>query len=396
MMNRVMIVLSLLLSALSTPARGRQAEPSAPMGATAHDGSETSGERCGALEGGKLLDLPSAPTYITKASFHAATTERQAYCAVEGYVNPADRFAIYLPVDHWNHRYLVRGCGGSCGTVAVELACGPHLHDGYACLTTDMGHYSTLVDNNWVANNPMGLIDFGYRGTHVTTQAGKALVAMFYGGPALKSYFFACSTGGRQGMIEAQRFPEDFDGVVAIAPASLHPFGGKKPAEVSDIDAFNTDARGHPILPNRKALMIHAAVVHECDMTDGIKDGLIGDPRLCRFRPVDLLCRTTDTRNCLTPAQVAVVDKMYGWRGAEKGSELNWIGNYLRNAPLPGEVSAPVADLAVGRGDPVVIETMIAPNNPDLRAFRDHGGRLMLVQGWADQSVMPPPTIDLL
>ena len=311
-------------------------------------------------------------------------------------MNPVDRFAIYLPVDHWNHRYLVRGCGGSCGTVAVELAYGPHLHDGYACLTTDLGHTSTLIDNNWVANNPMGLIDFGYRGTHVTTQGGKALVAMFYGEEALKSYFFACSTGGRQGMIEAQRIPEDFDGVVAISPASMHPFGFNKPAEGSDIDAFNTDAQGHPILPNRKALMIHAAVVRACDMNDDIRDGMIGDPRLCRFRPVDLLCRTTDTRNCLTLAQVAVVDKLYGWRGAEKGSELNWIGNYLRNAPLRGEVSAPVADLAVGRGDPVVIETMIAPNNPDLRAFRDHGGRLMLVQGWADQSVMPPPTIDLL
>ena len=350
--------------------------------------------RCAVLEGGALSSLPGAATYIVKAKAQPANAERQAYCSVEGYVNPSDRFGMYLPIDHWNGRYLVRGCGGSCGSAAVELACGRHVRDGYACLITDMGHYSTLVDNNWVDNNLMGQVDFGYRATHVTTVAGKALVRAFYGKGPLKSYFFACSTGGRQGLVEAQRFPEDFDGIVAIAPASLHPFGGVKPAEVSDIDVFNTRPDGRPILPNRKALLAHAAVVRQCDMNDGIRDGLIGDPRRCGFKPSQLLCKTADTRSCLTAAQVGVVDKLYGLRGAEKGSELNWIGNYLRDATLPGEVSKPVFDLAVGRGDPVVIETMIAPNNPDLRAFRDNNSRLILVHGWADHSVMPPPTID--
>lgn len=351
-------------------------------------------DRCEALAGGGFQALKGAPTWVTKAIYIAASGQRQAYCAVTGYVNPANVFGLYLPVDQWNGRYVVRGCGGSCGAAVVELACGVHLRDGYACLITDMGHSSTNVDNNWADNNLQGLVDFGYRATHVTTVAGKAIVAAFYARGPRKSYFFGCSTGGRQGMIEAERFPEDFDGIVAIAPASLAPFGSKQAATVSQVDAFNTNADGSPILPNRKAVLVHAAVVAACDRNDGVRDGLIGDPRTCRWQPEDIACTGADSRACLTPAQVAMLHQMYDWRGAMKGSELNWIGNYIRNAPLPGETWKPIFDLGVGRGDPATIETMVNPNNPDLRPFKADGGKLILVQGWSDQSVMAPPTVD--
>ena len=354
----------------------------------------TARDRCQALAGDQFQKLPGAATYVVAATYREAKDGKVASCLVEGYVNPTINFAILLPVDNWNGRYLVRGCGGSCGTVAIELACAGHVRDGYACLHTDMGHRSTLVDNNWVDNNLQGLVDFGYRATHVTTVAGRAIVKAFYSADARKAYFFACSTGGRQGLIEAQRFPEDFDGIVAIAPASMAPFGNRKAASVSDIDRFNTGTDGLPILPNRKTLLIHRAAVKACDKGDGIVDGIIGNPMQCGFKPSSLLCKSTDTRECLTAAQVAVVEKLYGWRGAMPGSEFNWIGNYLRNATLPGEVSKPVPDLGDGRGDPATIETLNAPNNPDLRPFRDNGGKLILVHGWADHSVMPPPTVD--
>ncbi len=351
-------------------------------------------ERCQALEGDRFAKLEDAPTHIVKASYRPAADGKRASCLVEGYVNPVVNFAVLLPVERWNGRYIVRGCGGSCGTVAIELACNSHLRDGYACLHTDMGHRSTQVDNNWVSNNLQGLVDFGYRATHVTTVAGRAIIRAYYGRDAAKSYFLACSTGGRQGLIEAQRFPEDFDGIVALAPASLAPFGSKKAATVTEIDRFNLDASGKPILPNRKALLVHRAAVAACDKDDGIADGLIGNPRACRFRPSTLLCKTGDTRECLSAAQIGVIEKLYALRGAMPGSEFNWIGNYLRNATLPGEASKPVFDLGAGRGDPATIETMIAPNNPDLRPFRDNGGKLILVHGLSDHSVMPPPTID--
>jgi Tannase and feruloyl esterase len=350
-------------------------------------------ERCQALEGDRFAALESAPTRVVKATLRPAAAGKPAACLVEGYVNPTVNFAVLMPAADWNGRYMVRGCGGSCGTVAIDLACAAHVRDGFACLHTDMGHRSTLIDNNWVEGNLQGLVDFGYRATHVTTVAGRAIIDAFYGRNPDKSYFFACSTGGRQGLIEAQRFPEDFDGIVAIAPASMAPFGSKKAATITEVDAINL-ADGRPILPNRKTLLIHRAAVRACDRDDGIADGLIGAPLQCRFRPASLLCKGSDTRNCLTAAQVGVVEKLYSRRGAMPGSEFNWIGNFLRNAPLPGETSQPLFDLGVGRGDPAVVETLNAPNHPDLRPFRDNGGKLILVHGWSDFSVMPPPTID--
>lgn len=351
-------------------------------------------ELCQSLEGDRFAKLEGAPTQVTKATYRAASEGKRASCLVEGYVNPVVNFAVLMPVEGWNGRYIVRGCGGSCGVVAIELACNSHLREGYACLHTDMGHRSTQVDNNWVNNNLQGLVDFGYRATHVTTVAGRAIIQVFYGRAAAKSYFLACSTGGRQGLIEAQRFPEDFDGIVAIAPASMAPFGSRKAATITDIDRFNLDASGNPILPNRKALLVHRAAVATCDKDDGIADGLIGNPKACRFRPASLLCKSGDTRNCLTAPQVGVVEKLYAMRGAMPGSEFNWIGNFLRNAALPGEQSKPLFDLGAGRGDPATIETLVSPNNPDLRPFRDNGGKLILVHGLSDHSVMPPPTID--
>jgi hypothetical protein len=351
-------------------------------------------ERCEALAGGRFQKLEGAPTYIVSAKLRPANGTQPEACLVEGYVNPTVNFAILLPSTTWNGRFMVRGCGGSCGSVVVDLACARHVRDGFACLHTDMGHRSTLIDNNWVPNNLQGLVDFGYRATHVTTLAGRAIIKAFYAADPAKSYFFACSTGGRQALIEAQRFPDDFDGIIAMAPASMAPFGNRKPANISDVNGFNTAPDGRPILPNRKTLLLHAAVLKACDKRDGLLDGLISAPLTCPFRPSELLCKTTDTRDCLSAAQVAVAEKMYAFRGEVPGSELRWIGTLIANAPLPGEPWSQIPDLGADRGDPATIETLNAPNNPDLRPFRDRGGKLILVQGWSDAIVAPAPTLD--
>ena len=175
----------------------------------------------------------------------------------------------------------------------------------------------------------------------------------------------------------------------------MGPYGLKRAATISDVDAFNTQSDGSPILPARKAVMIHAAVVKACDKDDGIADGIIGLPLRCKWEPEAIACKAGgSTRNCLTVEQVTVVRKLYTWRGALKGSELNWIGSFIRSAPLNGKGWEPLFDLGVERGDPDTIESMINPNNPDLRPFRDNGGKLILVHGLHDYSVMPPPTID--
>ena len=380
-MNRLLLILSVFLSlGLARTVAARTAEEAA--------------DACRSLQGDRFENLASAPTFIVRATWRPATAGQGGVCAIDGYVNPTVKFGLLMPEEHWNGKYLVRGCGGSCGDVVVERACRFHVMDGYACLHTDMGHYSTLSDNNWTANNLQGLVDFGYRATHVTTLAGKAIAESYYGDKPKRSYFFACSTGGRQGMVEAQRFPKDFDGIVAIAPVGLTPYGEPRPESEVNPDAVNTGVDGKPILPNRKALLVHQAVLQRCDMNDGLRDGIVGDPRQCRFDPAELQCRTADARNCLTPAQVGVVRHYYDKIGVQRGSEFNWIGAWLRPAALPGEVSKPLSWLARGRGDPVVIDTLNSANNPDLRAFKGQGGKLILVHGWDDQSVMPLTTVD--
>jgi feruloyl esterase len=269
--------------------------------------------------------------------------------------------------------------------------CGSHTRDGYACITTDMGHKSTLSDNNWAANNLQGQVDFGYRATHVTTVVGKAIAEYYYGKAPSKSYFYGCSTGGRQAMIEAQRFPEDFDGIIAIAAANgaLRPADADLIAKTFNAQTFNFDAEGKPILTIRKIPMIHRAVLAKCDMNDGLKDGLIGDPRDCKFDPADIQCKQGDGRECLTPAQVEIVRQLYKIKGMEPGGELNWINYYIREAP-PGDQGGYIQS----RGDPNVFPSLYNASNPDLTQFRDHGAKLIAAQGWSDPQISPKAMID--
>ncbi len=345
------------------------------------------GTDCAKLAGGAFNLLPGAPTEVVSATMVAANGAMPAYCAIEGYVNPTDNFGLWMPEPaHWNHKYIVRGCGGSCGSVAVKLACTSHVRDGFACLITDMGHRSTLIDNVWVADNLPGQVDFGYRATHVTTIAGRAIVKSFYGDDPGASYFMGCSTGGRQAMIEAERFPFDFDGIIAIAPASMAPFSGGT-ASVPSIDDLNRGADGRAILTNRKIPMLHRAVLAACDAKDGVIDGLIADPATCGFSPANLLCKGDDRQDCLTAPQVAAAQRIYHSRGQALGSELAWLDTYLHDndPPAPGNPF-------MSRGDPATEESLINPADPDLHPFQSHGGRLIMVQGWADPSVMPGPT----
>ena len=345
--------------------------------------------RCEALAGGRFNLVPGAPTEIVSASHAAADGAMPAYCAVDGYVNPVDNFGLMLPDrKSWNGKYIVRGCGGSCGSVVTKLACSSHVRDGYACLITDMGHRSTLIDNVWVADNLPGRVDFGFRATHVTAVAGRAILTAYYDGPPKLSYFMGCSTGGRQALVEAERFPQDFDGIVAIAPASMGPFSGGT-ATVPSIDDLNRGPDGRAILPNRKIPMLHRAVLAACDAKDGVSDGLIANPQQCRFDPASLLCRAGDRQDCLTGAQVDVVHRIYTQRKAAIGSELSWIDVYLHDAdpvPAPNPYAA--------RGDGAVEESLVSPADPDLSPFKSHGGKLILAHGWADPSVMPGPTVD--
>jgi hypothetical protein len=380
---------------------------------------------CNALLRHDFLTLPDTPGTISSGTFVAATATLPAHCDVNGVVAPHVGFGMWLPAAaQWNHMFLEHGCGGFCGIVATPFACTGPLLRGYACIQTDMGHKSTLTDAGWADHNLAAVIDFAYRSTHVTAVIGKALVAAFYGGAQRHAYFMGCSTGGRQGLVEAERFPADFDGVVSIAPAANETGAG---LQLLWSVTANLDAQGKPILSGDKLPMLHRAVIALCDMNDGVKDGLICDPRLCHFDPGTLLCKAGAAADCLTAAELGVVRKIYAGPqdshgrqlytgGLQPGSELNWGRAYLGLDGKPADyahmmqqfwrylafMSQPPAGWDALRDfnwdrDPQEVggmETLYSAENTDLRHFARDGGKLVLVQGWYDNSVVPLNTVD--
>jgi Tannase and feruloyl esterase len=378
-------------------------------------------QACKALAGTGFADVIDAPTSLISANYVAASAGAPAYCDVAGYVAPSEGFGLWMPAN-WNGKFLVRGCGGFCGIVAAEFACKDPIRLGYACLQTDMGHKSTLTDGAWAYHDLQAKIDFAYRSTHVTVLAGKAIVAAYYQRPAGRNYFLGCSTGGRQGMVEAQRFPLDFDGIASIAPAIDET--GSAIQLTWSIAANRADGRN--ILPPEKVAMLHAAVVAACDMNDGVKDGLIGDPRRCSFRASRLACRGGDAPDCLTPQQLAVVEKLYSGPqdrtgrklahgGTFLGAEPQWVPAYVGLDDKPGTYAAMMQEFWRYLGfdqdpgpswkleqfdidrDPARVggpESLYTGENPDLRRFKAAGGKLLLAHGWADESVVPGTSLD--
>lgn len=366
--------------------------------------------------------LADASTQIMRATAVPEADGVPAHCQVRGYVSSAVEFEMRLPLENWNGKFLKRGCGGFCGFVGIG-ACNNHLKDGYACIASDMGHTSTALDAKWAYNDIQAEIDFGYRATHVVTVAGKAITEFFYGAAPKRSYYMGCSTGGRQGLVEAQRFPYDFDGIVAGAPVINETGAGMQLLWTA---VANRDADGNQILPASKAPMIHKAVIAKCDMNDGVEDGLIGDARDCDFEPSELQCRGRERDNCLTEAQVDVVNKIYNGPvnsdgmplytgGAQRGSELNWPGNYISADGSLSVYENFMSDLFRYLGfypDPGpswqqtdfdfdedykrlgMMESIYTGSNPDLRKFKENGGKVLVYQGWRDQSVVPLNIID--
>jgi hypothetical protein len=372
-----------------------------------------------------LLDLPDAATTLTAAENLAADNQLPAHCKLEGYVAPQVRFELRLPSLTWNGKLLMQGCGGLCGNIS-SAACDDALERGYAVVATDMGHSGPAFRSLWALDNLPAEIDFAYRATHVVAVAAKALVAMHYERPAQRSYFRGCSTGGRQGLVSAQRFPADFDGIIAGAPvldetgtAALHLIWAGR---------ANLDAAGEPILTPQQIDALRAAVRSACDELDGHADGLIDDPRDCDWRAAVTACDDSQRpAGCLSAAQISVLDALYeGARdsagrhlvpgGLMPGSEYEWVPNFVGlDGPAVYHPDGPISQLYQtllffrdpGPGhtarefdfdrDPprlALMETLYSAKNPDLRRFRERGGKLIVYQGWDDVEVTPLNTID--
>ncbi|WP_033430925.1 tannase/feruloyl esterase family alpha/beta hydrolase [Saccharothrix syringae] len=374
--------------------------------------------------------IPGTRAHVTRAEPVAAGAEA-AHCAVLGYVEPRVRFHLKLPTTTYTGRYLQYGCGGYCGALVSPSFpdCGAEI-GGLAVAATDDGHVAggpvPSADGTWAADDQAARDDLAFRAPHVVSMAAKRLIEDFYGAPPSFSYFGGCSNGGREALLLAQRYPHDFDGIVAGAPVNY-----QSPLLVYQawLARTNTGADGRPVLTADRLPALHDAVMRHCDHLDGLVDGQIDDPRRCDHDPAALRCPTgVDGPTCLTPAQVDVVRRLYagptdahGRRlypaGQERGSEPAWAGwvvpipefggsslatlladDYLRYMGYPmGTPHSSLAEFEFTAREFARLGVEGARGNAmslDLGEFRRAGGRLILWHGWGDQGVPPRGLLD--
>ena len=380
---------------------------------------------CTALARVDLSALPDAPTTITAATIVPATPDLPAHCRVEGTVAPQVGFEVRLPMSGWNGRYLQQGCGGMCGLINMG-ACEDAQARNYAVANTDMGHKGSPANALWALDNRAAELDFAYRATYVTSVAAKAIVARFYGRPQAKSYFRGCSTGGRQALILAQRFPHAFDGIVAGAPVLSQT--GVSLLHLLWSGRANLDADGRPILSPEHVKLIGKSAIMYCDAADGSVDGILQDPGACRWSPQSLACVGDQTGACLTATHIAAANRLYdGARdsrgnalfagGMPRGSEHQWAPAFVGSNDQPALVmmpgglidsvqryqlywndtpSGPLPNFDFDRdvGRLALIEPLYNAQNPDLTAFRARGGKLILWHGWDDLEIPARLSID--
>ena len=315
-----------------------------PLAAYAQQNNPAQAQACEALE--EIRNLT-----ITSASIRANSRSSDSYCYVRGIISPAIHFHAQLPLPrNWNGRFLQWGDGGKDG----DLDFADHrVAEGYAVTNSNMGHDNGVEPGaSFGFNNRQAEIDFGYRAVHLTVMAGKVLVNKFYNKAPEYSYFEGCSQGGRQGLMEAQRFPNDFDGIVAGAPAfayqALNASGTWNLQRMFRDDlagnlAVDTDGNGS--FDSLKLIdILHEQVLQKCDANDGIRDGVLASPLSCDFEPAsdlaDLMCPAGDSSDqCFTSAQLQTVQDFYHgpsddngvqiYPGKMLGSEMRWAGFYV-------------------------------------------------------------------
>lgn len=257
-----------------------------------------------------------------------------AFCRVHGVIKPTPtsviNFEVWMPAAGWNGKLQTVGNGGLAGTISYP-AMAAALKSGFATTSTDTGH-TTEEPRTWLQDRER-LIDYSSRGLHLTTVDAKAVADAFYGSAPKRAYYTGCSTGGKQGLMEAQRYPADFDGIVAGDAANY--WTRQMMNEVWDGVVTGNVATQ---LPQEKLQLIQDAVLEQCDALDGVKDGLITDHRRCKFDVSKLTCKGSETAGCLTVAQVGAVQKIYSgptnpftgdniYPGMFPGNELGWGKN---------------------------------------------------------------------
>lgn len=387
-------------------------------------------QSCTALSGRTIAPntVIQSAAYLSDGGTVGTTSVGVAFCRVIGVATPTPDsrigFEVWLPpAGQWNGKFRGEGSGGSAGAISP----GPMrdaLMSGYATMSTDNGHLTDPSDplggsgQRWAYKHPQKMIDWAWRALHLSTVAAKAVVRDFYGKPSARNYFIACSAGGHHALMEATRFPNDYDGFVA----------GAAPWKWTALMFGHTWNAG-PALRDPTAItaesvaILNRHMVAACDKLDGVEDGVISDPRRCTVDPVEFQCSESQKTDCLTPVQVAAARHIYAGAtksdgtvlmpGQVRGSELGWLAQ--DGGPTPGGSSAEFWKLTVFQdpdfknvdfdfdrdseralktrvGDSTLAE--VYDQKVDLDGFRKRGGRFIFFQGWADPVITPMMDVD--
>lgn len=339
-----------------------------------------------------------------------------AFCRVAATLTPSPdsdiKIEVWMPASGWNGKFEAVGNGGWAGQISLQaLAAG--LGRGYAIAATDTGHSGR--DGSFAFGHPEKLIDFSYRAVHEMTVQAKAFVQAYYGRVPSFSYWDGCSTGGMQGLSEAQRYPADYDGIIAGAPANYMTHMLSQILWVAH--ATLTDPASY--IPPAKYPAIHQAALNACDALDGLTDGVIDDPPRCRFDPKVIQCAADDTDACLTAPQVEAARRIYAaamnpktgvaiFPGLEPGSELGWAG--LAGGPAPMSIATDYFkfivfkspswdfktfdfDRDVARAD-MADTAVVNAIDPNLNAYFSRGGKLLMYHGWSDMLIAPRNSVN--
>jgi hypothetical protein len=331
-----------------------------------------------------------------------------AFCRVEATLTPTPdsdiKVEVWLPAEGWNGKYVGIGNGIWAGQLSISQLATP-LARGYAAATTDTGHSGNGLTAEWAVGHPEELVDFGHRAVHLMTVTAKQAIAAFYGREQELAFWDSCSTGGRQGLMAAYRYPDDYDAISAMAPANPMTDLMTQSMWASWVNKRSAGAQLDPA----KLGLVHQAVLQQCDALDGLQDGVVGRPAACGFEPASLVCAAGATDDCLTAPQAEAMQAIYdgvsdsagrqllpGWpRGAEMqltalvmgpapfpvamsyfqqlvhGDDANWDWtqmDYARETIAAREYGADILDVPAD----------------GLAPFFARGGRLLLSHGWND------------
>jgi len=384
----------------------------------------------------RLVDVSTErlpwPTYPGLSGFVDATTTFRPihrYYDVLGYVAPQNKFELKLPTAaDWNHKLFFEACGGFCGTLD-GLLCNLGLARGYASVTSNGGHDSASgFDGAWAANAPELQNDFGWRSTHVVALIAKQLTTRYYGQPIAHAYLAGNSKGGQAALMEAQRFPDDFDGLMPSAP--VYDYTGRNMIAAAWFAQAIDDGHGGSVLDDAAARAIHESVLVHCGAQAGVDEGLVTDPPTCAWQPEMIACPPDGSNGgCLTPRQVSAVHRLMSparnsagriiWRYPYlPGTETQWVGwNYfgapsrgivprVANLLLPKQFGTYLVDATVrprvnaltfdfDRDPPTLTRArrIYDATSADLRAFEQRGGKIVLWHGWADGAMSAASSI---